>query len=95
MDLPDASKSTATGAPPVWSGRFADYFDLAVANPRLAQLAHARIYNMIADADDHRRARQHHYDFRARHLRHRKPIEQPSVFPPAAQRLESASASSC
>src|SRR5690606_27492801 len=33
-----------------WEGSFAEYFDMVVANPRLAQLSHARIFNMIMDA---------------------------------------------
>ncbi len=30
-----------------WEGTFADYWSLVVQDPRIAQLAHARIYNMI------------------------------------------------
>ena len=30
-----------------WRGTFEDYFDLATKNPGLAQLAHARVYDMI------------------------------------------------
>ncbi len=33
-----------------WEGTFADYWKLVVENPRLAQLAHERIYNMIMSA---------------------------------------------
>ncbi|HLI50868.1 MAG TPA: protein prkA, partial [Thermomicrobiaceae bacterium] len=33
-----------------WSGTFAEYFDMVIANPMLAQLSHARIFNMIMDA---------------------------------------------
>ncbi|HET7037622.1 MAG TPA: protein prkA, partial [Thermomicrobiaceae bacterium] len=33
-----------------WQGSFADYFDLVIENPRLAELAHARIFDMVADA---------------------------------------------
>ncbi|WP_038037580.1 PrkA family serine protein kinase [Thermorudis peleae] len=33
-----------------WEGTFADYFELVLHNPQIAQLAHARIYNMIMDA---------------------------------------------
>lgn len=32
-----------------WSGTFADYFDMVVANPRIAQLAHARVHHMIVE----------------------------------------------
>jgi serine protein kinase len=33
-----------------WRGTFAQYFDLVVANPQIAQLSHARIHSMILDA---------------------------------------------
>ncbi len=33
-----------------WEGTFADYFEMAVKNPKLARLAHARIYDAIMDA---------------------------------------------
>ena len=33
-----------------WQGTFADYWNLVVQNPQIAQLAHARIYNMIMAA---------------------------------------------
>ncbi|CEK15480.1 putative serine protein kinase, PrkA [Chthonomonas calidirosea] len=33
-----------------WEGTFADYLDMVIKNPRIADLAHARIYNMILDA---------------------------------------------
>lgn len=33
-----------------WEGTFADYLAMVVKNPRLARLAHARIYDMIAAA---------------------------------------------
>ncbi|MHB8170501.1 MAG: PrkA family serine protein kinase [Thermincolia bacterium] len=32
-----------------WSGTFKDYLELVISNPHMAQLAHARIYNMIKD----------------------------------------------
>ncbi len=38
-----------------WEGTFADYFDLVIQNPRIAQLAHARIFNMIMDAGSQER----------------------------------------
>jgi len=74
-----------------WRGRFADYFDLAVASPRVAELAHARIYNMIADAgvttDERGVAR---YNFFAHDIFGiEQPIEQlVDYFRSAAQRLE-------
>lgn len=33
-----------------WEGAFTEYFELVLKQPHLAQLAHARIYNMIMDA---------------------------------------------
>jgi serine protein kinase len=33
-----------------WEGTFADYFDIVKANPKVAQLSHARIYDMIMSA---------------------------------------------
>ena len=33
-----------------WEGTFADYFDVVKANPRVAQLAHARVFDMIMSA---------------------------------------------
>ena len=33
-----------------WQGTFADYWNLVLQNPEIAQLAHARIYNMIMSA---------------------------------------------
>src|SRR5438876_5382950 len=33
-----------------WEGTFADYFEIVKANPRVAQLAHARIFDMIMSA---------------------------------------------
>ncbi|HEU4792772.1 MAG TPA: protein prkA, partial [Nitrolancea sp.] len=32
-----------------WEGTFADYFDLVISDPRLAQLSHARVFNMLMD----------------------------------------------
>jgi serine protein kinase len=33
-----------------WSGTFADYFEMVRQDPRIARLAHARIFDMIVDA---------------------------------------------
>jgi len=33
-----------------WQGTFAEYFNLVIASPNIAQLSHARVHNMIADA---------------------------------------------
>lgn len=32
-----------------WVGTFADYFDMVISEPRLAQLSHARVFNMLMD----------------------------------------------
>ena len=74
-----------------WRGRFADYFDLAVANPRIAQLAHARLYHMIMDAGsttDERGATRYNF-FADDIFGIEQPIEQlVDYFRSAAQRLE-------
>ncbi|MBI2942053.1 MAG: PrkA family serine protein kinase [Chloroflexi bacterium] len=33
-----------------WEGSFAEYFDLVLQNPSIAQLSHARVHNMVKDA---------------------------------------------
>src|SRR5438128_1991882 len=33
-----------------WEGTFADYFEIVKANPRVAQLGHARVFDMIMSA---------------------------------------------
>jgi serine protein kinase len=33
-----------------WEGTFADYFDIVKSNPKVAQLSHARIYDMVMSA---------------------------------------------
>ena len=52
-----------------WEGTFRDYLPLVLENPRLAQLAHARVYNMVrsygVEVDEHGNER---YQFFAREL---------------------------
>jgi serine protein kinase len=52
-----------------WEGTFRDYLPLVLANPKLGQLAHARIYDMVraagVDTDEHGNER---YQFFAREL---------------------------
>jgi serine protein kinase len=52
-----------------WTGTFRDYLPLVLVQPKLAQLAHARIYDMVraagVDVDDQG---QEHYHFFAREL---------------------------
>lgn len=74
-----------------WRGRFSEYFALAAANPRVAQLSHARIYQMILEAGvttDERGTR--HYNFFADDIFGiEQPIEQlVDYFRSSAQRLE-------
>jgi serine protein kinase len=46
-----------------WTGTFSEYFDIACANPRVADLAHARIYNMIRDKGVEETDFGHRYTF--------------------------------
>ncbi len=47
-----------------WEGTFLEYFDLVRQRPEIAQLSHARIYNMIIDAGTETDERGHkHYKF--------------------------------
>jgi serine protein kinase len=74
-----------------WHGRFADYFDLAIANPAIAQLAHARIYSMITDAGvtTDERGNNRYAFFEQDIFGLEKPIEQiVEYFRSSAQRLE-------
>ncbi len=74
-----------------WRGRFADYIDLAIATPRIAQLSHARIYQMIVDAGvetDERGVMRYKF-FEDDIFGLEKPIEQlVDYFRSSAQRLE-------
>ena len=74
-----------------WSGTFADYFDMVVQNPLLAQLSHARIFNMVMDAGVHERDDgSTSYDFFSDEIFGiEKPLQQiVEYFRSAAQRLE-------
>ena len=33
-----------------WEGTFAEYFEMAMKEPRISRLAHARVYDMILEA---------------------------------------------
>ncbi|HEX9007107.1 MAG TPA: protein prkA [Bacteroidota bacterium] len=46
-----------------WEGTFADYWNLVIENPRLAQLAHERVYNMIMAAGVERQGDGRQYGF--------------------------------
>lgn len=49
-----------------WTGTFADYFELVTQNPRIARLAHGRIYDMLVSAgvetDEHGNTHYHFFD---------------------------------
>jgi serine protein kinase len=74
-----------------WQGTFGDYFDMVVENPRIAQLSHARIFNMVIDAgtyeDEHSNVR--YQFFRDEIFGLEKTLEQiVEYFRSSAQRLE-------
>lgn len=74
-----------------WSGTFAEYFDLVTANPSIAQLAHARVYDMIVSAgvetDDRGQPRYQFFADDIYGIEH--PLNQiVEYFQSAAQRLE-------
>ncbi|HUZ02464.1 MAG TPA: protein prkA [Thermomicrobiaceae bacterium] len=74
-----------------WAGTFADYFDMVVQNPLLAQLSHARIFNMVMDAGVRERDDgSTSYDFFGTEIFGiEKPLQQiVEYFRSAAQRLE-------
>jgi serine protein kinase len=74
-----------------WTGTFEEYLDLAIKNPRVAQLAHARIYDMIMEEGvDEGPDGQPRYRFFSKHLYGlEKPIAQiVEYFSAAAKRLE-------
>jgi serine protein kinase len=74
-----------------WEGTFAQYFEIATKNPRVARLSHERIYDMIMDAGmEMNRAGEPHYNFFAKEIFGvEKPLQQiVDYFHSAAQRLE-------
>ena len=74
-----------------WSGTFAEYFDLVRENPRIGRLAHARVFDMIADAGiETNDAGQHAYRFFDDEIFGIEPALDQLVeyFQSAAQRLE-------
>jgi serine protein kinase len=76
-----------------WEGTFADFFDVVKANPRVAQLAHARVFDMIMAAGvepGKGAAGFPRYDFFADEIYGlEKPLQQiAEYFSSAAQRLE-------
>jgi serine protein kinase len=74
-----------------WRGPFKDYFDIAVANPAVTRLSHARVYHMImARGYETRRNGERSYNFFTDELFGiDKPLQQlVSYFASAANRLE-------
>jgi predicted Ser/Thr protein kinase len=74
-----------------WEGTFAQYFEIATKNPKVTQLAHERIYNMIMAAGTQTTPQGYtHYDFFDDEIFGLdRPIQQiMEYFHSAAQRLE-------
>src|SRR5436190_5217149 len=73
-----------------WEGTFADYFEIVKANPRVAQLSHARIFDMIMSAGVEPGKGGPNYQFFADEIYGlEKPLQQVvEYFNSAAQRLE-------
>ena len=74
-----------------WEGTFEDYFQIASHNPAVAELSHARIYNMIQSAGtETNRLGDPRYKFFADEIYGiEKPLQQlVEYFHSAAQRLE-------
>ena len=74
----------------LWRGTFGEYFEMVLANPRLAQLSHARVYDMLMSAGVDSRDGEPSYTFFASEL---FGIERPlqhlvDYFASAARRLE-------
>src|SRR5215469_2906151 len=74
-----------------WEGTFEDYFKIASHNPAVAELSHARIYNMIlaAGTETNRLGDQKYRFFADEIYGIEKPLQQiVEYFHSAAQRLE-------
>jgi serine protein kinase len=74
-----------------WEGTFADYYDQVLAEPALARLSHARVYEMImaAGAETGANDRKHYKFFENELFGMDKPLEQlVDYFASAARRLE-------
>src|SRR5437016_2588805 len=74
-----------------WEGTFGDYFEIVKANPKVAQLAHARIHSMItsAGAEPGKGGVPHYQFFDGEIFGLEKPLQQiVEYFKSAAQRLE-------
>jgi serine protein kinase len=74
-----------------WQGTFKEYFDLAVRDPRVTRLSHARIYDMIVSAgvENGRDGMKHYRFFESELFGLEKSIQQlVDYFASAAKRLE-------
>jgi len=74
-----------------WSGTFEQYLDIAIANPHVAELAHARIYDMIMEegVEEGRDGMPRYRFFSKQLFGLEKPIAQiAEYFSAAAKRLE-------
>jgi predicted Ser/Thr protein kinase/intein/homing endonuclease len=74
-----------------WQGTFADYFEIVKANPQIAQLSHARIFDMITSAgvDEGKGGLTHYKFFDGEIFGLDKPLQQVvEYFSSGAQRLE-------
>jgi serine protein kinase len=74
-----------------WEGTFSDYFEIVTRNPRIAQLAHARIYDMLmADGVETGKRGETHYKFFDDEIFGlERPLQQlVEYFSSGAQRLE-------
>lgn len=74
-----------------WEGSFADYFEIVTKNPKVARLAHGRIYDMIMSAgvDVGKNGEPHYRFFNDEIFGLEKPLAQVvQYFSGAAQRLE-------
>ena len=74
-----------------WEGTFSDYFEIVTRNPRAAQLAHARIYDMMMSSgiETNKRGETHYKFFDDEIFGLEKPLQQVvEYFNSGAQRLE-------
>ncbi|MDE3228397.1 MAG: protein prkA, partial [Chloroflexota bacterium] len=74
-----------------WEGTFSQYFEIATKNPRVAQLSHERIYNMIvaAGTETNKQGDPRYNFFSDEIYGIEKPLQQiVEYFHSAAQRLE-------
>src|SRR5215211_7091641 len=74
-----------------WEGTFAEYYDQVLAEPALARLSHARVYDMImaAGVETNANDRKHYKFFEDELFGMDKPLEQlVDYFASAARRLE-------